>query len=83
MALTEAAEGGAASVVSQEALVGACGEAARYLKGYQLVGVNFLTLLARSGVGGAIVADEMGLGKTAQAIAFLGTPFHPVHALCP
>ena len=72
MALTEAAEGGAASVVSQEALVGACGEAARYLKGYQLVGVNFLTLLARSGVGGAIVADEMGLGKTAQAIAFLG-----------
>lgn len=41
---------------------------------YQLVGVNFLTLLARSGVGGAIMADEMGLGKTAQAIAFLGSP---------
>lgn len=41
---------------------------------YQLVGVNFLTLLARSGVGGAIMADEMGLGKTAQAIAFLGRP---------
>lgn len=41
---------------------------------YQLVGVNFLTLLARSGVGGAIMADEMGLGKTAQAIAFLGAP---------
>ena len=44
----------------------------RCFKGYQLVGVNFLTLLARSGVGGAIMADEMGLGKTAQAIAFLG-----------
>jgi SWI/SNF-related matrix-associated actin-dependent regulator 1 of chromatin subfamily A len=73
VALTESADGGAAAaVVSQEALVGACGEAARYLKGYQLVGVSFLTLLARSGVGGAIVADEMGLGKTAQAIAFLG-----------
>lgn len=41
---------------------------------YQLVGVNFLTLLARSGVGGAIMADEMGLGKTAQAIVFLGRP---------
>ena len=36
------------------------------------VGVNFLALLARSGVGGGILADEMGLGKTAQAIAFLG-----------
>ena len=43
-------------------------------RSYQLVGVNFLTLLARSGVGGAIMADEMGLGKTAQAIAFLGKP---------
>ena len=36
------------------------------------MGVNFLALLARSGVGGGILADEMGLGKTAQAIAFLG-----------
>lgn len=59
-------------VVTQEALIQACGEAARSLKGYQLVGVNFLSLLARSGIGGAIMADEMGLGKTAQAIAFLG-----------
>ena len=61
-----------AGVVTHEALVSACGEAVRCFKGYQLVGVNFLTLLARSGVGGAIMADEMGLGKTAQAIAFLG-----------
>ncbi|BDA41342.1 probable SWI/SNF-related matrix-associated actin-dependent regulator [Coccomyxa sp. Obi] len=59
-------------MVTHEALVAACGDAAKYLKSYQLVGVNFLTLLARSGVGGAIMADEMGLGKTAQAIAFLG-----------
>ncbi len=59
-------------VVTHDALIAACGEAVRCFKGYQLVGVNFLTLLARSGVGGAIMADEMGLGKTAQAIAFLG-----------
>ena len=49
---------------------------------YQLVGVNFLTLLARSGVGGAIMADEMGLGKTAQAIAFLGAPACPQYVSC-
>ena len=59
-------------MVTHDALTAACGEAVRCFKGYQLVGVNFLTLLARSGVGGAIMADEMGLGKTAQAIAFLG-----------
>lgn len=59
-------------MVTHEDLVAACGDAARYLKSYQLVGVNFLMLLARSGIGGAIMADEMGLGKTAQAIAFLG-----------
>lgn len=60
--------------MSQEALVAACGEAAADFKSYQLVGVNFLMLLARAGVSGAILADEMGLGKTAQAIAFLGAP---------
>lgn len=38
----------------------------------QLVGVNFLMLLKRSGIQGSILADEMGLGKTAQAICFLG-----------
>lgn len=58
--------------MTHEALVSACGEAVRSFKGYQVVGVNFLALLARSGIGGAIMADEMGLGKTAQAIAFLG-----------
>ncbi|XP_062113112.1 protein CHROMATIN REMODELING 19 [Humulus lupulus] len=41
------------------------------LKPYQLVGVNFLLLLHRKGIGGAILADEMGLGKTIQAITYL------------
>ncbi|KAJ8760540.1 hypothetical protein K2173_015207 [Erythroxylum novogranatense] len=41
------------------------------LKPYQLVGVNFLLLLYRKGIGGAILADEMGLGKTIQAITYL------------
>ena len=59
-------------LVTREALVAACGEAAAAFTDYQLAGVNFLALLARAGVGGAILADEMGLGKTAQAIAFLG-----------
>ncbi len=40
----------------------ACGRAAADFKGYQLVGVNFLMLLARAGVGGAILADEMARG---------------------
>ncbi len=68
-------------MVTHEALIAACGEAVRCFKGYQLVGVNFLTLLARSGVGGAIMADEMGLGKTAQAIAFLGAELNSLQ-LC-
>ena len=47
------------------------------------VGVNFLALLARSGVGGGILADEMGLGKTAQAITFLGAlPEHYTSCGC-
>ncbi|GAB4819342.1 hypothetical protein N2152v2_006388 [Parachlorella kessleri] len=50
----------------------ACGDNARYLKPYQLVGVNFLMLLYRQKIGGAILADEMGLGKTAQLITYLG-----------
>ncbi|TPX30622.1 hypothetical protein SmJEL517_g05857 [Synchytrium microbalum] len=40
------------------------------LKSYQLIGVNWLYLLYKSGLGG-ILADEMGLGKTAQVIAWL------------
>ncbi|RKO99806.1 hypothetical protein CXG81DRAFT_14009 [Caulochytrium protostelioides] len=40
------------------------------LKHYQLVGVSWLSLLQRRGLGG-ILADEMGLGKTAQVISFL------------
>lgn len=46
------------------------------LKPYQLVGVNFLLLLHRKGIGGAILADEMGLGKTVQAIIFLSLLKH-------
>jgi SWI/SNF-related matrix-associated actin-dependent regulator 1 of chromatin subfamily A len=40
------------------------------LKGYQIVGVNWLALLYKQGVS-AILADDMGLGKTCQVIAFL------------
>nr|XP_039271624.1 SWI/SNF-related matrix-associated actin-dependent regulator of chromatin subfamily A containing DEAD/H box 1-like isoform X2 [Styela clava] len=40
------------------------------LKPYQLVGLNWLTLLHRNKVNG-VLADEMGLGKTVQTIAFL------------
>ena len=68
-------------MVTHEALISACGEAVRCFKGYQLVGVNYLALLARSGIGGAIMADEMGLGKTAQAIAFLGALYTAVSDL--
>uniref|UniRef100_A0A7N0VCB1 Helicase ATP-binding domain-containing protein n=1 Tax=Kalanchoe fedtschenkoi TaxID=63787 RepID=A0A7N0VCB1_KALFE len=46
------------------------------LKPYQLVGVNFLMLLHRKGVGGAILADEMGLGKTVQALTYLNLLNH-------
>ncbi|KAL1921144.1 uncharacterized protein VTP21DRAFT_10860 [Calcarisporiella thermophila] len=41
------------------------------LKGYQMLGVNWLLLLYRRELSG-ILADEMGLGKTAQVISFLG-----------
>ncbi|XP_051218599.1 protein CHROMATIN REMODELING 19 [Lolium perenne] len=46
------------------------------LKPYQLVGVNFLLLLHRKGIGGAILADEMGLGKTVQAVTYLNLLQH-------
>lgn len=62
----------AQQIVSQQMLREACGDAALYLKAYQLVGVNYLMLLKRKNVSGCILADEMGLGKTAQAISFLG-----------
>ena len=38
----------------------------------QLVGINWLLHLAKTGVAGSIIADEMGLGKTCQLICFLG-----------
>jgi SWI/SNF-related matrix-associated actin-dependent regulator 1 of chromatin subfamily A len=60
-----------ASVVSSSEIREASGNELS-LAPYQLVGVNFLTLLSRKqNAGGAILADEMGLGKTAQCIAFL------------
>lgn len=40
------------------------------LKGFQLVGVNWLVLLYEKKLS-CILADEMGLGKTCQVIAFL------------
>lgn len=40
------------------------------LKDYQVVGLNWLSLLYHNGVSG-ILADDMGLGKTCQVIAFL------------
>lgn len=60
------------NVVDQKQLIEACGDTAKYLKPYQIVGINFLLLLYSSKVGGAILADEMGLGKTAQIINYLG-----------
>ncbi len=58
--------------VTQQMLIEACGSNARFLKGYQMIGINFLMLLYRTQVGGAILADEMGLGKTCQIISYLG-----------
>jgi len=40
------------SSVSQEQLIEACGDTARYLKPYQIVGVNFLMVLYRTNIGG-------------------------------
>uniref|UniRef100_UPI00358EABAB SWI/SNF-related matrix-associated actin-dependent regulator of chromatin subfamily A containing DEAD/H box 1 isoform X1 n=1 Tax=Myxine glutinosa TaxID=7769 RepID=UPI00358EABAB len=40
------------------------------LKSYQLLGLNWLSILHKQDVNG-ILGDEMGLGKTVQAIAFL------------
>lgn len=59
-------------MATPEVLSKACGATAKYIKSYQLIGINFLLLLAKEGVEGSILADEMGLGKTAQTICFLG-----------
>ncbi|XP_010554358.1 PREDICTED: protein CHROMATIN REMODELING 19 [Tarenaya hassleriana] len=62
-------------IVTQTDIDKACGsedsDFQPVLKPYQLVGVNFLLLLYKKGIGGAILADEMGLGKTIQAITYL------------
>lgn len=63
---------GEAGMATPELLAKACGPTSKYIKSYQLIGINFLLLLAREGVEGSILADEMGLGKTAQTICFLG-----------
>ncbi|KAL8682172.1 MAG: hypothetical protein Q9186_001793 [Xanthomendoza sp. 1 TL-2023] len=44
------------------------------LKDYQIVGVNWLSLLFEKGLS-CILADDMGLGKTCQVIAFLAHLF--------
>ncbi|MBA0862859.1 hypothetical protein Goshw_013772 [Gossypium schwendimanii] len=84
-------EASSVRIVTQNDVDVACGAADSgfqpVLKPYQLVGVNFLLLLHRKGIGGgnwygleglttfcicaAILADEMGLGKTIQAITYL------------
>ena len=42
----------------------------KVLRDYQVTGFNWLSSLARYGLGG-ILADDMGLGKTLQVLAFL------------
>ncbi|KAK8627644.1 hypothetical protein V6N13_135251 [Hibiscus sabdariffa] len=68
-------EASSVRIVTQNDIDVACGvvdsDFQPVLKPYQLVGVNFLLLLQRKGIGGAILADEMGLGKTIQAITYL------------
>ncbi|TYI36468.1 hypothetical protein ES332_A03G143400v1 [Gossypium tomentosum] len=68
-------EASSVRIVTQNDIGAACAvvdpEFQPVLKPYQLVGVNFLLLLHRKGIGGAILADEMGLGKTIQAITYL------------
>ncbi|XP_022157601.1 protein CHROMATIN REMODELING 19 [Momordica charantia] len=68
-------ESSSVRIVTQDDINAACkaedSDFEPVLKPYQLVGVNFLLLLYRKGVGGAILADEMGLGKTIQAITYL------------
>ena len=44
------------------------------LKDYQVVGINWLSLLFEKGLS-CILADDMGLGKTCQVVAFLAHLF--------
>lgn len=52
---------GELAVVDLGLVEAACGGVSGSLKPYQVVGVNFMLLLTRLGVGGCILADEMGL----------------------
>ncbi|KAJ8287081.1 hypothetical protein GJAV_G00047440 [Gymnothorax javanicus] len=65
--VTQVIKGGEGSVVQPEIL-----NSKFQLKPYQLVGLNWLTMLYENDLNG-ILADEMGLGKTIQAIAFLAS----------
>jgi hypothetical protein len=49
-------------MVTLDDLVRCCGPSSRFLKSYQVLGVNFMLLLARAGVGGCIMSDEMVRG---------------------
>ena len=61
--------------VEQPQMIAACGDTARYLKPYQVVGINFLMLLYRSKVSGAILADEVRQGGAdGAAVAVLCIP---------
>ena len=66
-------KGKARALVTADDVYAVAGDssAARSLKPYQMIGVNFLLLLDEQNVPGAILADEMGLGKTAQTVAYL------------
>ena len=54
------------------------------LRGYQIEGYNWLSILSSYGIGG-ILADDMGLGKTLQMIALLKADKTPMPSLivCP
>jgi hypothetical protein len=56
-------DGQGAVAVTQDELIKACGDTARYLKPYQIVGINFLNLLYAAKVGGGecqLQADRSG-----------------------
>jgi SNF2 family DNA or RNA helicase len=49
------------------------------LRGYQRVGVNWLSYLRKAGLNG-LVADDMGLGKTIQVIATMASAYEELKA---
>ncbi|CAM9599083.1 unnamed protein product, partial [Laminaria digitata] len=71
--LTHLKGGGGKAVTTDEEIHDAC--PGLKLNPYQLVGVNWMSLLRETGVNG-VLADEMGLGKTVQTIAFFALLRH-------